>query len=131
MSTGTVSSDTADFTGITTANPTIVGAAGVRMCEPKVDTVTLTATLPTGDPVLTYSWAPSISLSASTGLTVQAFPAATTTYTVTITDGNGFTGTATTTVIVDATPYLTTGVVTTSPVCVGDNLTLTAAGLCL
>jgi len=73
-------------------------------------TVLLTPTNPsicTGASVLlsatglnTYSWSPAADLSASTGSSVTASPVATTTYTVTGSDGAGCTGSATITVTV-------------------------------
>ena len=52
----------------------------------------------------TYSWSPSTGLSATTGTSVTANPASTTTYTITGTDVNGCTATAQTTVTVNPVP---------------------------
>ncbi len=75
----------------------------------------------------TYSWSPSTGLSSTTGTSVFANPASTTTYTVTGTDGNGCTNTATVTVIVNPLPTIT--VTPASPsICAGSTVTLTASG---
>jgi len=73
----------------------------------------------------TYSWAPTTGLNTGSGATVSATPASTTTYTVTVDDGNGCIATATITVQVDPAPVVT---VNSPVICYGDNATLTAAG---
>ncbi|HRD80047.1 MAG TPA: hypothetical protein PLL53_04750, partial [Saprospiraceae bacterium] len=60
----------------------------------------------------TYSWAPSTGLSATTGATVSANPSATTTYTVTGTDGNGCVNTAMVTVTVGNKPAISSATAT-------------------
>ncbi len=117
-----------DFTGITTAAPTVVSSPDVRICIP-AGAAPLAASSPTGDTVLTYTWSPADGLTATTGMTTVATPSVTTTYTLTITDGNGFTGTAMTTVTVDSTPYLATGVLpdhSSNAYCIGDPMVFTA-----
>ncbi|MEI7801982.1 MAG: PKD domain-containing protein, partial [Bacteroidota bacterium] len=84
--------------------------------------VTLTASGGT-----TYSWTPSIGLSASTGATVAASPTVNTTYTVTVYNANGCSGT--TTAVVTIAPNLLVNIsAVTDSVCVGHTTTLTAIG---
>lgn len=84
---------------------------------------TLTASGPGGT---TYSWFPATGLSATTGASVTATPAATTAYTVTGTSA-GCNGTAAVTVTVNPFPVVTVSPLTTT-VCAGVSTTLTAAG---
>jgi hypothetical protein len=109
LSTSAATSINAFVTGITAAGPTVSVTAGSAYCGAATDT--LTATSYTGDPSLTFSWAPSTGLSAATGTSVIATPTVSTTYTLTVTDGNGLKATATTTVSINFTPaaYSMTG----------------------
>ncbi len=114
------------YTGLDSTKPTIVSSVDTIICQPG-GTYTLNATLPTGDPGFTYTWAPSTGLSGTTGTSVIATPGITTTYTVTITDSNGFSGTAHTTVTVNAAPTLAGGISNNSvlsSLCKGDSLIL-------
>lgn len=122
-----VSNITSAFTGLTTAGPTVTSTANSTVCSGSNNI--LAATTSTGDPTLTYSWAPATGLSAVTGISVIATPTVNTTYTVTITDGNGFTATATTAYSVIPSP---TAVLGSNNVCVGSATTvsdLTPGGL--
>ena len=75
----------------------------------------------------TYTWSPSATLSSSTGTPVTATPASTTTYTVSAVDGFGCQSITTVTVTVNPVP--TTGVSpTSSTICEGSSVTLTASG---
>ena len=79
-----------DFTGITVLSPTVSISANPGFSVGQNDPLSLTAN-PIGDATFTYSW--------STGGTTQIINPSTastgaTTYSVTVTDGNGFTGTA-------------------------------------
>jgi hypothetical protein len=74
----------------------------------------------------TYSWSPSAGLSATTGTSVDATPSALTTYTVTGTDGNGCTSTATTVIGKSSSVNINNLTATPSSVCSGDNSTLVA-----
>jgi hypothetical protein len=91
-----IGSTSSDFTGITTAGPSVsVTPDNVTGACSGVD---LTAN-GSGDPSFTYSWAPATRISATTGSTVTVYPTSQVIYTVTVTDGNGFTGTNTATVV--------------------------------
>jgi hypothetical protein len=78
------------FTGLNNDLPTVSISANpsATICQGTSTTLTATAT---GDPGLTYSWSPATGLSATNISNPVASPSATTTYTVTVTDGNGFT----------------------------------------
>lgn len=87
---------------------------------------------PSGSPVAlsaagasTYAWSPAAGLSAATGDNVTANPLATTSYTVTGTDGNGCTSTATAVITVNLKANISTSASPTT-VCIGDASTLTA-----
>lgn len=119
-----VTDATAAFSGINGGNPTVnVTPAAPTTCSGVG--VALTAN-GTGDPTLTYSWAPSTGLSATTGtnvtVTITSTVATTQEYTVTVTDGNGFTGTNTVTVSVNPLPVITGALL----VCNGTTNTLNA-----
>jgi gliding motility-associated-like protein len=62
-------------------------------------TLNVTTTPPTSNP--TYSWSPTIGLSCTDCASPIASPSATTTYIVSVTDGNGCSGSDTVTVLVD------------------------------
>lgn len=99
--------------------PTITLSPDVDICEGQSTTLTAGG----GN---SYSWLPATGLSATTGASVTANPASTTTYTVTGTQ-NGCDGTATVTVTVN--PYPTVSVLpATTTVCAGVTTTLTASG---
>jgi trimeric autotransporter adhesin len=120
LSSSATTAVTADFAGITTAAPSVSSSANSTLCVG--GSTTLTASAGTGDPSLTYQWAPATGLSATTGTSVTATPASTTTYTLTITDGNGFTGTASTTITVNPPPTISGN---TTGLCTGADNTLT------
>ena len=84
------------------ALPNVTVSADVTICEGAPTTLT-------ANNAVTYSWAPSATLSAATGTSVIASPTSTQTYTVTGTDALGCENTATVTVTVTPTP-------TTSPI---------------
>lgn len=115
-----VSNITSAFTGINTIGPTVTSSVGTAVCAGSPTTLSVVTS--TGDPALTYSWAPAAGLSATTGTPVTATPTITTTYTVTVTDGNGFTSTTTTTITVNPIPGPISG--TPANVCVGSSVTL-------
>lgn len=76
---------------------------------------------------ISYTWAPSTGLSATTGSSVMANPTATTTYTVTGTDANGCTNTGTT--IITVTPFPTISVsMSSNTTCSNAPMQVTASG---
>ena len=96
------------------ATPTVAASAPAAMCTGQ--TVTLTANGAT-----TYTWNPG----GLSGTSVTVSPGATQNYTVTGTDAFGCTNTASTSVVVTATPTLA---VNGATICTGATATLTAAG---
>jgi len=118
-----------DFTGIDSTHPTVVSTHDTILCIPGPG-LTLHASSPTGDPGYAYSWSPSTGLTVTTGATVSAAPLTSTVYTLTITDGNGLTNTATTSVTVNAAPSFTgtPALANNSPLCVGDSLIVEGVG---
>lgn len=75
----------------------------------------------------TYTWSPSIGLSASTGANVSALPNVTTTYTVTGSNGSGCSSTDSIVINVIPSPTLSVSA-TATPICSGTSTTLTASG---
>jgi len=90
-----------DFTGITSAAPSVSIAADPALTVCKDVSLTLNAN-PVGDPTFTYSWLPNGETSQS--VTPSTSSPGSTLYTVTVTDGNGFTATDGVTVVVTETP---------------------------
>lgn len=87
---------TSSVTVTVNALPTVtVNPTTGLICNPGGTPVALTA-----GGASTYAWSPATGLSATTGASVTANPTATTTYTVTGTDGNGCVNTATSTITV-------------------------------
>ena len=86
-----VTGATFEFTGITSDPPTVTinNGASITICDGS--TANLTTTI-TGD-LITYLWSPATGLSAANIANPVASPTTNTTYTVTVTDGNGFTAT--------------------------------------
>ena len=78
----------------------------------------------TADGATTYDWSPSNGLNTTTGNTVTANPTSTTTYTVTGTDGNGCSNTATIIVTINQLPNIS--VTQPPPICDGESTILTA-----
>jgi hypothetical protein len=94
------------------------------ICLPSGSPVTLTATSPTAT---TFAWSPSSGLSSTTGVSVDANPTASATYTVSGTDANGCVGTATATITVANNPVINAISATPSTICVGGNSQLEAS----
>ncbi|MFN4234247.1 MAG: PKD domain-containing protein [Bacteroidia bacterium] len=112
--------NTGTVTVSVTANPVVsVTPNNPAICSGQ--SVTLSASGAT-----TYDWSPATGLSSTTGASVTASPATTTTYTVTGYNGT-CSSTATTTVTVNPTPIVTVTPATSS-ICIGNNVTLTANG---
>jgi len=115
--TGPNTSTTAEFTLTVNPLPTVtVSPASGLICNPGGTAVSLTAS-----GASTYTWTPATGLNMTTGATVSANPAATTTYTVTGTDGNGCQNTATVTVTVGIKPVISSISATPASICNGGN----------
>ncbi|MBL7875736.1 MAG: autotransporter-associated beta strand repeat-containing protein, partial [Cyclobacteriaceae bacterium] len=114
------------FTGITGTDPTatILGG-GVTICAGASVNLSINVT---GDPTFTYSWSPASGLSATNIANPIASPVVTTSYTVTVRDGNGITATDNTTITIDTPPTPNIGT-SGSIVCDGVNpdVTLTSS----
>ncbi len=91
-------------------------------CNGSATYATLTASVATG---VTYNWSPTSTLTASSGTSVQAFPSATTTYTVVGTNANGCSSTQTAVVTLNTPPNVT---VNSGSFCAGGNINLIASG---
>ena len=116
-----ISTSLSEFTGINNATPTVfITPIGASVC-PGFSTL-LTAN-GTGDPTLSYVWSPASGLSATNTATVNASPATTTSYTVVVTDGNGFTGSNTLVVSVNQVPT-SSGATNSGTICNGGTVTL-------
>jgi gliding motility-associated-like protein len=100
-------------TVIVNVNPLpTVTVAPITICQGIAGTLTASG-------ANTYAWSPATGLSATTGATVSANPAATTTYTVTGTSATGCVNTSTVTVTVS--PSATLGMSSTNVSCFGGN----------
>ena len=76
---------------------------------------------------INYTWSPATGLNTSTGATVVATPASTTTYTVTgVNSSNGFTGNTTVTVTVNPASYILAAVAGGPQIC--QNISVSSAG---
>ncbi len=84
----------------------------------------------TGSGASTYTWSPAGGVLSASGATDTIAPAATTTYTVTGTDGNGCKNTATVAVSVNPLPVLsvTPATSTATAICAGDSVILAVSG---
>ncbi len=109
------------FTGITGNDPTVsISGGGVTICNGS--SVSLSTTV-SGDPAIIYSWSPTTGLSASTVSNPTASPTTTTTYTVTVRDGNGIAITANTTITVNNLPAAPSVTFPQNSYCVGAVIT--------
>ena len=125
--TGLSGNGTIILSGITLDAPTVEinnGAASEEICNGA--SVVLTA-VPTGDPGWTYAWSPSAGLSATTIANPTASPSSNTTYTVTVTDGNGFTASDDIDVIVHPIPDVTP-TPASETICSGDATNIALSG---
>ena len=104
-----------------TVNPIPVVSAGPNQSICPGASTTLTAT-----GANTYVWSPATGLSSTTGTTVTANPAATTTYTITGTSAAGCVGTGSITISVNNSPTIT--VSGNTALCTGGSTSLTAGG---
>ncbi len=99
------------------SNPVVsVDVPSASYCNPNGTAVTINAS-----GASTYAWLPIAGLDIATGATVIATPTATTTYTVTGTDGNGCTATATSLITVQTGVTISSVTSTPSTVCSGSN----------
>jgi hypothetical protein len=106
------SGQTSVFTGITSADPTVnITGGGITTCFGV--NVNL-GTSVTGDGTILYNWTPATFLSSTTIATpVVTSPTTTTSYSVTITDGNGITATSASSTIT-VRPNFTSGTINTT-----------------
>jgi len=104
---------TAEFTITINPLPEVhVSPTSGSYCTPGGTPLTLTASGAT-----TYSWSPASGLDATIGSVVNASPSSTTTYTVTGTDDNGCSNTATVTVTVGTFPIISSVTATPEDIC--------------
>ncbi|MBK7181762.1 MAG: gliding motility-associated C-terminal domain-containing protein [Bacteroidetes bacterium] len=106
-------------TVVVTVNPLpTIAVAPISICSGVAGSLTASG-------ASTYAWSPATGLSATTGTTVSANPAATSTYTVTGTTAAGCSNTTTVIVTVNPLPTITVPAIT---VCQGIGGTVTASG---
>lgn len=103
-----------------TVNPTVIAPALTPICNGETMAITASG-------ASTYSWLPNTALSATTGSTVNANPAATTVYTVTGTSALGCRSFTTVTLNVIPIPTISINSGSMS-ICEGNNTSLTASG---
>ncbi|MBK9733411.1 MAG: hypothetical protein IPO83_19330, partial [Chitinophagaceae bacterium] len=103
----TVTASNGGCSATATATVSLAGTMSVAVNSPTIcsgNSATLTAVVTGGAPAFTYTWAPSLGLTPTTGVSVSANPTATTIYTVTATDLCGTIAMGTSTVTVNPTP---------------------------
>lgn len=125
----TVTCSVSGFSAVTAEKSVIVNALPVVAINPTSGTYCTpggTAVALAASGASTYTWLPAAGLSAATGANVNATPSATTTYTVTGTDGNGCINTATSAITVGAMPVISSVTASPSSVCSGANSQLQA-----
>ncbi|HET6228038.1 MAG TPA: gliding motility-associated C-terminal domain-containing protein [Bacteroidia bacterium] len=111
--------DAANKTAIASGKVVIAAAPAVSVSPASICAGESTALTATG--ATTYSWSPNTGLSGTTGSSVTASPATTTTYTVVGSNGGGCKDTATVVVTVNPKPKLTA---TGGQICPGDSVQL-------
>ena len=104
------------FSGISNFVPSVSVSGGGAICAGGSASLGSTVTN-NGTSSATYLWSPATGLSSATIANPTASPAATTAYTLTVTDGNGITGVANTTITVNSLPATPTASVTAQPTC--------------
>lgn len=132
LTAGTYTITAKDFQGCTATATTAVTQptllvltatpSSPSICDGK--SINLEASAAGGITPYTYTWGPATGLSVTTGANLTANPTATTLYTVTVTDGNGCTSTATVNVTVNETPIASA---TGDVECVGSTVNLTSS----
>lgn len=127
----TYSISTTGCTGMGTVTFTVnpLPTFTINPVSPVVCTGQSNPTLTATNGSLSYTWAPTSSLTPPTSNTISvvAHPTVTTVYSATGTDGNGCQNVAQTTVTIQSPPTLT--VTSNGPVCAGTNYTITATGV--
>jgi len=113
-----------DFTGITASPPSVTINTNPSLAVCQNTLLTLTAS-PVGDPSFTYSWSPGGATTSS--ITPSTATAGSTLYTVTVTDGNGFTASSNATVVVNPLPAAIAGA--DRAICLNASTTLGAAAV--
>jgi gliding motility-associated-like protein len=113
--------DTSFRTVVVNNLPTVTAASNQSICQGTTAGVSITAT-----GANSYVWTPATGLSCTNCSSPTALPAATTTYVVTGTDGNGCTDTGVVTITVNALPNVTASA--NVSICNGTNTTLNASG---
>ena len=110
------------FAGITSDPPTVAASASpTNICLGASSNLTAT---PVGDAPFGYSWTSNPAGFTSNSATPSVTPGSTTIYTVTVTDGNGFTATDDLTVTVNPLPTISGAM----NVCIGSSTQLTGSG---
>jgi adhesin HecA-like repeat protein len=120
-----ITATSADITGITLDPPTVEIEHGetAEICEGL--SINLTTAV-SGDSPYTYSWNPTAALDLTDPANPVANPIITTTYEITVTDGNGFTADDEITITVNPLPDAIAD--SNSPQCEDETLQLTASG---
>lgn len=95
-----ITASSLQISGISDALPVITFVNGDNQTICFGNSLTLHTTV-TGDPTLTFAWSPATNLSATNIEDPIATPTATTAYTLTVTDGNGFQANKEITIVVD------------------------------
>ncbi|MEO6832109.1 MAG: PKD domain-containing protein [Chitinophagaceae bacterium] len=119
--TGTQAGCSASTTATVTVNPLPIVTA-----SPNISICTGFSTTLNAYGAATYSWTPTAGLSSTNTASITASPTVTTNYIVTGTDGNGCNDTGLVTVTVNAKPTIYAGA--NQGVCPGTSITLTATG---
>ncbi|MFN8155635.1 MAG: proprotein convertase P-domain-containing protein [Bacteroidia bacterium] len=96
-------SGSAQVTVTVNPNPVVSVSGGTTICNGQSTTLTASG-------ASSYSWSPSTGLNQSTGASVDASPAVSTTYTVIGTDVNGCTGSASASITVNNAPFMPTSI---------------------
>ncbi|WP_321288847.1 HYR domain-containing protein [uncultured Sunxiuqinia sp.] len=100
-----IADESISFSGIAAAPPTVnITADNSTICNGETAELTANAS---GDPTLTYSWTSSPLGFTSTSAIINISPYTSTTYNIVMTDGNGFTNTATSDITVNPLPTAT------------------------
>ena len=119
---GPCSNTSSQLTLTVNALPTVTATpSSGSICSPGGSPVSITA-----GGASTYTWSPTTGLTPTTGSPVSANPTASTTYTVTGTDANGCTGTATSAITIAPAVILSSVTATPNNVCSGGTSTLQA-----